>query len=51
MSAILIEKMEKENEKVKEQEWQSITVLEFKAALIKSLQWKSSGIEKYPNFG
>ena len=36
MSASWIGKMEKENEKVKEQEWENITTLELKAALTKS---------------
>ena len=53
-SASWIENMEKGNEKVKEQEWEDITVLELKAALTKSQKWKSPGIEspkflvKYP---
>ena len=38
--------MEKGNEKVKEQEWENITVLELKAALTKSQKWKSPGISK-----
>ena len=42
--------MEKENEKVKEKEWEIITALELKAALTKSQKWKSPGIEKVPNF-
>ena len=42
--------MEKGNEKVKEQEWENITVLELKAALTKSQKWKSPRIEKVPNF-
>ena len=41
--------MEKRNEKVKGQEWQSITVLELKTALTKSQKWKSPGIGKVPN--
>ena len=54
MSASWIGNMEKGNQKVKEQEWQNITVLELKAALTKSQKWKSPGIEspkflvKYP---
>ena len=36
MSASWIGKMEKGNEKVKEQEWENITTLELKAALTKS---------------
>ena len=40
----------KENEKVNEQEWENITVLELKAALTKSQKWKSPGIDKFPNF-
>ena len=50
MSASYIGNMEKGNEKVKKQEWEKITVLEFKAALTKSKKWKSSGIDKVPNF-
>ena len=50
MSASWIGNMEKGNEKVKEQEWQNITVLELQAALTKSLKWKSPGIDKVPNF-
>ena len=42
--------MEKENEKVKEREWEKITVFELKAALTKSSKWKSPGIDKVPNF-
>ena len=42
--------MEKENEKVKEQEWEIITALELKAALTKSQKWKSPGIDKVPDF-
>ena len=42
--------MEKENEKVKEQDWEIITVVELKAALAKSQEWKSPGIDKVPNF-
>ena len=41
--------MEKENEKVKQQERKNITVLELKAALTKFQKWKSPGIEKIPN--
>ena len=37
--------MEKRNEKVKEQEWQNITVLELQAALAKFQKWKSPGID------
>ena len=36
VSASWIGNMEKENEKVKEQEWQNITVRELQAALTKS---------------
>ena len=43
--------MEKENEKVKQQERKNITVLELKAALTKFQKWKSPGIDKIPNFG
>ena len=50
MSASWIGNMEKENEKVKEQEWEIITVPELKAALTKSQKWKSPGIDKVPNF-
>ena len=50
MSASWIGNMEKENEKVKEQEWENITVLELRAALTKSLKRKSPGIDKVPNF-
>ena len=50
MSASWIGNMEKGNEKVKEQEWRNITVLELQAALTKSQKWKSSGIDKVPNF-
>ena len=50
MSASWIGNMEKGNEKVKELEWEDITVLELKAALTKPQKWKSSGIDKVPNF-
>ena len=50
MSASWIGNMEKENEKVKEEEWQNITVLELKAVLTKSQKRKSLGIDKVPNF-
>ena len=50
MFASWVGNMEKGNEKVKEQEWENITVLELKAALTKSQKWKSPGIEKVPNF-
>ena len=50
MSASWIGNMEKENEKVKEEEWQNITVLELKAVLTKSQKRKSPGIDKVPNF-
>ena len=50
MSTTWIGNTEKENEKVKEQEWENITVLELKAAFTKSQKWKSSGINKVPNF-
>ena len=50
MSASWIGNMEKGNQKVKEQEWQNITVLELKAALTKSQKWKSPAIDKVPNF-
>ena len=39
---------EKENEKVNEQKWENITVLELKAALTKSQKWKSPGVNKVP---
>ena len=42
--------LEKGNEKVKEQGWENITVLELKAALTKSQKWKSTGTDKAPNF-
>ena len=42
--------MVKGNEKVKEQEWQNITVRELQTALNKSQKWKSPGIDKVPNF-
>ena len=42
--------MQKENEKVKEQEWEIMTALELKVALTKSQKWKSHGIDKVPNF-
>ena len=42
--------MEKENKKVKEQEWENIAVLELKPALIKSPKWKSPGIDKVLKF-
>ena len=48
---VQIGNMEKGNEKVKEQEWENITILELKAALTKSHKWKSPGIYKVPNFG
>ena len=50
LSTSWIGNTEKENEKVKEQEWESITVLELKAAFTKSQKWKSLGINKVPNF-
>ena len=50
MSASWIENMEKESEKVKEQELENITVLELKAALTRSQKLKSPGIDKVPNF-
>ena len=50
MSASWLGNLEKGNEKVKEQEWENITVPELKAALTKSHKWKSPGIEKVPNF-
>ena len=50
MSASWIGNMGKGNKKVKEQEWQNVTVLELKAALTKSQKWKSPGIDKVPNF-
>ena len=46
MSASWIGNMEKENEIVKEQEWEIITVLELKTVLTKSQKWKSPGIDK-----
>ena len=50
MSANWIGNTEKENEEVKEQEWENITVLELKAEMTKSQKWKSPGIDKVPNF-
>ena len=50
MSASWIVNTQKGNQKVKEQEWQNITILELKAALTKSQKWKSTGIDKVPNF-
>ena len=50
MSASWIGNMVKGNEKVKEQEWQNITVRELQTALNKSQKWKSPGIDKVPNF-
>ena len=49
MSASCVGNMEKGNEKVKQQEWENITVLELKAALTKSQKWKSPGIDKFQN--
>ena len=49
MSASWIENTEKESEKVKEQEWENITIHELKTALSKSQKWKSPGIDKVPN--
>ena len=50
MSASWVGNMEKGNEKVKEPEWENITVLELKAALTMSQKWKSPGIDKASNF-
>ena len=50
MSPSCIRNMEKGNEKVKEQKWENITVLELKVALTKSQKWKSPEINKVPNF-
>ena len=50
MSASWIGNMEKGKKKVKEQEWQNISVLKPKAALTKSQKLKSTGIDKVPNF-
>ena len=50
MSASWIGNMEKENETVKKQEWENITVLELKAELTKPQKWKLPGIDKVPNF-
>ena len=44
-SASWIGHMEKGNEKVKEQEWENILVLQLKATLTKSQKWKSPGID------
>ena len=49
-SASWIGNMGKGSKKLKEQEWENITVLELKAALTKSQKWKSPGIDKVPNF-
>ena len=49
MSASWIGNMEKGNEKVKEWEWENITVLELKAELTKSQKWKSPRIDKFQN--
>ena len=48
MCASWVGNMEKVNEKVKEEEWENITVL--KQALTKSQKLKSPGIDKIPNF-
>ena len=50
MSASWIGNIQKENEKVKKQKLENITVLELKAALTKSQKWKSPGNDKVPNF-
>ena len=50
MSVSWIGNIEKGNQKVKEQGWQNITVLEIKAALTKSQKWKSPGTDKVQNF-
>ena len=50
MSVSWIGKTEKENEKVNEQEWENIIALVLKAALTKSQKWKSTRIDKVPNF-
>ena len=50
MSSSWIGNTEKKNEKVKEQDWENVTVLELKAALSKSQKWISPGIAKVPNF-
>ena len=50
MSASWIGNTEKENEKVNEQKWEDMTVLELKATLTKSQKWKSLGSDKVPNF-
>ena len=50
MSASWIGNMKKENETVKKQEWENITVLELKAELTKPQKWKLPGIDKVPNF-
>ena len=48
MSASWIGNMEKGNEKVKEQEWENITILELKAALTQiSQKWKLPGSDKF----
>ena len=51
MTANWIENTEKENEKVNEQEWENIIVLELKVALTKSQKWKSPELTKSQIFG
>ena len=50
MSASWLGNLEEGNEKVKEQEWEKITVPELMAALTKSHKWKSPGTEKVQKF-
>ena len=50
MSATWIGNMEKGNQKIKEQEWQNITVLELKVELTKSQKRKSPGTDRVQNF-
>ena len=49
MSASWIGNLEKGNEKVKEQEWENITVVALEATLTKSQKLKSPGIDNNPN--
>ena len=46
VSASWIGNTEKENEKVKKSEQKNITILELKAALIKSQKWALAGLTK-----
>ena len=51
MSASWIESTEKENEKVKEQDWEIITVLELKTALTSPRNGNHLGLKKFQTFG